>query len=62
MNYVRIIKKIKGQVFQINDNNRKVLFNKSQMTNMIALSLTIKKLGAVLKFFESKSKVTIKVM
>ena len=51
---------VKGYVFQINDNNRKVLFKTPHVPNMIDLSLTVKKLGAILKFFESRSNVTIK--
>ena len=47
---------IKGHVFQINDNNRKVLFNTPHVPNMITLSLTIKELGAMLKFFERRYK------
>ena len=43
---------IKGNVFQINDNNR----------YLIAMSLTVKKIGVMLKFFESRSNVTIKVL
>ena len=56
---------VKGHVFQINDNNRSKflkMFNIPYVPNMITLSLTIKKLGAMLKFLESRSKVTIKVM
>ena len=49
---------VKGHVFQY----RILLFNILHVPNMIALSLTVKKLGAMLKFFESRSKVTIKVM
>ena len=51
MNFMKNVFKIevKGQVFQTNDNNRKVLFNTphmphydSPMTHMIALSLVVK--------------------
>ena len=45
----------KSHVFQIND-NRKVLFDTPTVPNMIAMSLTIKKIEAMLKFFESRSK------
>ena len=38
---------VKGHVFQINDNNRKV----PQVPNMTALSLTIKNRGHVIKVF-----------
>ena len=53
-------KKVEGHVFQIHDYNRKVLFNTKHVQNMIVLSLTVKILGAMLKFFLSRSKVTIK--
>ena len=49
-------------MFQINDNNKKVLFNTQNMPNMIASSLSVKEMGVMLKFFESRSKVTITVM
>ena len=38
---------VEGNVFQINDNNRKVLFNIPHVPNMIALCLTIKNRGDV---------------
>ena len=44
-----------------NDNNIKVLFDTPHLPNMIALSLTVKQLGAMLKVFGSTSKVAIKV-
>ena len=52
---------VKGLMFQIND-DRKVMFNTPHLQNMITLSLTINKLGSMLKFFKSRSKVMIKVM
>ena len=38
---------VKGHVFQINDNNRNVLFHIARVPNMIAPSLTIKQLGVM---------------
>ena len=39
---VRFKKEVKCHMFQINDNNRKVLFNTQHVPIMIALSLMVK--------------------
>ena len=49
-------------MFQINDNNRKVVFDTLHVPNIIALSLRLEKLEAMLKLFKSRSKITIKVV
>ena len=59
--FIDVIFKNGGQKSRVPIQKLKVLFNAPHVPTMIALYLTAKK-GAMLIFFESRSKVTIEVM